>query len=132
MSTGIRRTVAFVLIPLFLLPLAACRTWSRIEPPPVAATDTIRTYDRVRLHRTNGAALVLHDALVWTDSVVGYTAPREQPGARREAVSRGEIERIDRRTGDVLGTVAGVVSVTSIVVCTVTDCFDFGFGEESR
>lgn len=67
------RPLALLLLLILIPPLARCHKWSRIEPPPVAATDTTRSYDRVRLHRNDGDAVVPYDISVGRDSIVGYT-----------------------------------------------------------
>lgn len=135
---GARRSLAMLLLLTVALSVTGCHKWSRVTHPPVASTDTAMAYDRVRLHRTDRSVTMLYDARIRRDSVVGYSVPRAMSGARRRAVSRDEIERIERRKGDPLGTALTVTGValgagflTFAIVCSVSDCFDISFGDWS-
>ena len=126
-----RRAIAFSL--LLLTPLSGCHSWAGTRHLPPARPGVDRPIEKLRVLRTDGTLLVLHDARVREDSVFGYERPpRESASARPVGMALEDIEGFELRrfsTGKtalaVLGGVAGLFALSALI-CAASDCFDLG------
>ena len=101
-------------LALLLTQLTACMTW-RPVPGTLDQQAGVEPISSARLRLRSGAELVLRDATVRSDSVIGYTeGPRD-----RRALSVADVASIDRRSlsaGRTAGVVVGGAAVAVVVM----------------
>ena len=112
--TARSRRAAAVLLAL-VLGAAGCGTWGRRPvPQPSSAEPLPRT---MRVTRTDHSSLVLYDATVAGDSLVGFAGSGS--ARARVAVPLADVERVDGRKVSVVrtaGTTLALVAIGTVVV----------------
>lgn len=124
-----RRSTAIIL--LLVLPLAACHKWVPPETGPDVSHDDPESYERIRVRTSGDSTLVLYQAELRADSLVGHdhtSGTSTKP--LRVALPRHDIESLEVRRTDVGATVLTVLGVSAGLiigaglVCAATDCYD--------
>ena len=109
--SSLRRAIC---VGLLLTQLTACMTW-RPVPGTLEQQAGAEPISLARLRLRSGAELVLRDATVRSDSVIGYTeSPRE-----RRALPVADVASIDRHSlsaGRTAGVVVGGAAVAAVVM----------------
>lgn len=116
MRTAFRRTSVPVL--LLALPTSGCYHWGGAPAPGPGGAQ--RVPNPVRITRADGSIVILHDAFVSNDSIVGYFG--DSPDRRqRAAVAVAQVRRVEGREIDVLMTTATstLVTLTVLVVAGI-------------
>jgi len=98
-----------VCILLLLTHAGACSQWNRL---PGTAADNVSApaIHRARLVMHNGSEVVLRDAQIRTDSIVG----RNVRSYERQAVPTDDVAYVDSRRGWTERTVGGVLGLAAV------------------
>ena len=105
---------------LLALSASACMSW-RVEPNPLPAPLDGRTLSQIRiLSRSHATLVVVYDARLNGDSIVGLTRPRSDPNAERIAIAARDVVEVETPVGDAWKTIYSTVAVVGIVVATLT------------
>lgn len=120
-----RRTRAIAVV-LLLAYLPACSSW-RVENVSPQALIEAEHPAQVRVLRTNGAKQILHQPAITGDTLRGSVREPPIPLANVHA-----IETRHRDAGKTVLLVVGIVVLSGItaaaIVCSASDCFNFGLG----
>jgi hypothetical protein len=103
------RRPLLVLLPL-VVSVSGCMTWGR-QPTPEPSSSR-RLPDPVRVTRNDQSVLILDDAVVSGDSLVGY-AGRQRV---RVAVALADVQTVQARQTNFLATVGVTTAVTLAVI----------------
>jgi hypothetical protein len=107
------RSVHRLLLPLALLStLPACQTWYGRWPGSQALPSP------VRVTLTDGSVLVMRDAQVQRDSLIGMVGERADE-RQRVAVAMPQVHRMEERGVDFPATVGLTAAITLTAVATV-------------
>ena len=105
---------------LLALSASACMSW-RVESDPLPAPLDGRTLSQIRvLSRSHATLLVVYEARLADDSIVGLTRPRSDLNAERIAIATKDVVEVETPVGDAWKTIYTTVAVFGIVVATLT------------
>jgi hypothetical protein len=103
------RRPLLVLLPL-VVSVSGCMTWGR-QPTPEPSSSR-RLPDPLRLTRKDQSMVMLEDAVVSGDSIVGYAG-----GARvRVAVALADVQTVQARSTNFFATVGMTTAITLAVI----------------
>lgn len=106
-----------IVLPLTLVSfLSGCHKWVPVHATVEDAVAASRL-ESVRITMSDGRILDLENATVEGDSVIGF-APQ------RTALPVEQVQIVERRTGDTLGTVGlivGIIAVAGLIECADSD-----------
>lgn len=101
------------LVPLIvLLAAAGCTSW-RPAPEPAPAAVRASPSETVRIRRTNGSVILLHDAAVSGDSIVGQSDAFGRVAIATSDVAAVEVRRHDSRK--TAGLLAGIAAFAGLL-----------------
>jgi hypothetical protein len=120
------RSLRLLLLPVLLLSaLSACQTWYVRGIPQDPAPRALPSPVRVTL--TDGSVLVMRDAEVRADSLIGMVGERAA-SPLRVAVAMPQVRRVEERGVDFPATVGLTTAITLTVVATVVITVFFTLG----
>ena len=102
----------WIAVPVTFLVIAGCQTYHQIAVSP--GSQPARALGTVRVTRTDGAVLVLHDAVVLGDSIAGIP----EGSSARLAMALTGVSRIDSKEFNT-GRSVGLAFVVALVALTV-------------
>lgn len=105
-----RRNLTFVLLPALFA--TGCYGWSGKPTPTPESTQQLP--DPVRITRNDAATLVLREATVSGDSIVGYTEGSPET-RQRVAIALTEVERVQGREVSFVKTAGTSFAITLVV-----------------
>ena len=117
MHARFRRSAA--LVGLFALATSGCYQWDGARVPGPGGAQRMTNPARVTL--ADGSVVVLHDAIVSNDSIVGYAGDR--PGEReRTAVAVSQVRKVEDRELNFPQTVvaATLATLAAVVLVSIT------------
>lgn len=108
-----RISVRRLAVPLLAALVASgCVTWGSQRVPGPSSSQ--RLLSPVRVTRADSSTLVVFDATMAADSIVGYTSA-DSASRRRVSVAVADVRKIEARKTDVLGTIVLTAAVTFVV-----------------
>ena len=121
MRPPLSRFIHQVMLPVTLVAfMSACHKWSTVEPGQPFAEDGIA---EVRITQTDGQRVVLKEAAVVGDSLVGLV------NGDSTSIALSEVDKIEVRKGDwvgttlvVFGAAAGAFFTVLMVDCGIQKC----------
>ncbi len=103
-------------VPLSMaLALSACTSW-HVETDPLPAPLDGRTVSQVRVLTKNGQFIVVYDARLSGDSIIGSQRPRSSGSSRRIAIAVDDVAQLERSEFDLWKTIYTPVAVVAITV----------------
>ena len=103
-------------VPLSMaLALSACSSW-RVETDPLPAPLGERAVSQVRVLTKNGQFIVVYDARLSGDSIVGTQFPPSSGPSRRIAVAGDDVVQVERSKFDLWKTVYTPVAIFGIAL----------------
>jgi len=102
--------------PLSLaLALSACTSW-RVETDPLPAPLDGRTMSVVRVLTRNGETIVVYEARLSGDSIIGLQRQTGVTTSRRIAIAVDNVARLERRSLDLWRTIYTPVAVLAMTL----------------
>jgi hypothetical protein len=94
-------------------------TW-RVEPDPLPAPLNGRTLPQIRVLTREGNTIIVHDARLAGDSIIGSSRPRGDSGADRVSIGTNAVAQVEVRVGDTWKTFWTTTALVTLTVAIVT------------
>ena len=115
------------ILALCVLGLTGCSSWRQVPPDPDVVPPT---HERMRVHTRDRRTIVLADAAVVGDSLLGRfeksatpLVPPVAPGSRY-AIAVADVERVEARRSDPAATVVVVLLLVATSVTLIVSDFN--------
>lgn len=117
-----------LVLAILVLGMAGCSSWHEVSPGPSAVVKT--THDALKVHTKDRGPIVLSDATIAGDSLVGRFETSERPPVppvlrgTRYPIAVTDIERVEVRRSDPAATVVVVLLLALAAAMLIVSDFN--------
>lgn len=101
------------------LTASACTTW-RVEKDPLPAPLDGQTLPQIRVVTRQRDTIIVYDARIAGDTIIGLSRPSGDAGAERVAIGTNAVAQVEYRAGTIWKTLWTATATVALAVALVT------------